>query len=88
MTEHNSSHPSHSKPQTGGKSKKMSKKNMSKKTMTKKSKMPEGMAWCMTCEKRVKMVDPKKVPMKKKGGKMGERYSAKDEAGHKVSRII
>ena len=72
----------------GAKSKKShgSKKHGSKKT--KKAKMPEGMAWCPTCKKGVKMVNPVKVPMKMAGGKTRERYSATDIHGHKVSRII
>lgn len=69
----------------GAKSKKASKQGSKK---TKKAPMPEGMAWCVACKKIVKMVNPVKVNMKMKGGKTRERYSAKDEHGHKVSRII
>ena len=95
-TPHHSEKPHLTRPHTtmahvgGAKSKKSmkhgSKKHGSKKT--KKAKMPEGMAWCPTCKKGVKMVNPVKVPMKMAGGKTRERYSATDVHGHKVSRII
>lgn len=70
----------------GGAKSKKSMSHGSKKT--KKAPMPEGMAWCVSCKKFVKMINPVKVPMKMKGGKTRQRYSAKDEHGHKVSRII
>ena len=76
--------------QTGG-SKKSKKTKSSKKTnskKTKKSSMPTGMGYCMSCRKRVKMINPEKKVIKMKNGSTRSQLVGKAPCGHMIYLFV
>jgi hypothetical protein len=59
-----------------------------KKQTSKSSSSDKKMAWCVSCKKKMPMVESKEVSMKMRGGKTRKRLAGKDEHGHKVSLFL